>query len=278
MTDADFVGHIPEIYQTRLVPLLFEPYADDLAARVAALAPKRVLEIAAGTGVVTRALAKALPPDAEIVATDLNRPMLDRAARIGTARAVVWRHADAMALPFDDLSFDVVLCQFGVMFFPDKVKAHTEARRVLRGGGTYLFNTWDRLMENEFADEVEHAVAAMFPEDPPGFLGRTPYGYYERDLIAAHLRAAGFEGEPPITSMIARSVAASPREPAVALVEGTPLRNEVEARDASRLAEATETAARAVAKRFGPGPVDGKLQALIVEIARSSRAPNGGFD
>jgi len=266
--DAGFTGHIPDVYETHLVPLLFEPYADDLAERAAGRAPKRVLEIAAGTGVVTRALAKALPSDTEIVATDLNQPMLDQAARMGTARDVIWRQADATALPFDDATFDVVLCQFGVMFFPDKVRAHSEAHRVLRPGGRYLFNVWDRLADNEYADEVERAVAAMFPDDPPGFLGRTPYGYYERSRIESDLHAAGFPAQPRITTMAARSIAASPREPALAFVEGTPLANEVQQRDASRLEEATEAATEAIRRRFGSTRIEGKLQALIVEIER----------
>src|SRR5690349_2607472 len=121
--DTVFAGSIPELYETQLVPLIFEPYAADLARRVAALHPSRVLETAAGTGVVTRAMARLLPAHAELIATDLNQPMLDRAAAVGTERAVRWLQADAMRLPFDDASFDVVVCQFGVMFFPDKAHA-----------------------------------------------------------------------------------------------------------------------------------------------------------
>src|SRR5215472_15945481 len=133
-SDKVFAGSIPKIYETYLVPLIFRPYADDLAQRVAALQVRRVLEVAAGTGVVTRALAAALPGDVEIVATDLNQAMLDQAAATGTSRPVTWRQADAMQLPFPDGSCDVVVCQFGAMFFPDKAKAFAEARRVLRKG------------------------------------------------------------------------------------------------------------------------------------------------
>jgi ubiquinone/menaquinone biosynthesis C-methylase UbiE len=158
-TDALFAGSIPELYDNLLVPLIFEPYAQDLARRVAALQPARVLETAAGTGVVTRALAQALPGSCEIVATDLNSPMLDRAAAVGTARPVQWRQADAMQLPFDDASFDVVVCQFGVMFFPDRASAYAQARRVLRLGGVFVFNAWDRIEENEFADVVTRSLA-----------------------------------------------------------------------------------------------------------------------
>ena len=164
-----FTGSIPAMYEKYMVPLIFEHYAADLARRLASQSPSRVLEIAAGTGVVTRQLATTLPQDVAIVATDLNRPMLELAERIGTSRPVQWQHADAMQLPFPDRSFDAVVCQFGAMFFPDKARAFAEARRVLRTGGVLLFNVWDRIEENEFADAVTATLAEVFPEDPPAF-------------------------------------------------------------------------------------------------------------
>src|SRR5919206_2122742 len=174
-----FEGSIPETYDRYLGPLLFEPYARDLAARLADLAPARVLETAAGTGVATRALVRALPAGAVIIATDLNRPMLDlAAARLETAE-VTWQQADALALPFADGTFDAVVCQFGAMFFPDKAAAHREARRVLRRGGRFVLSVWDRLERNELAQLVDGAVAARFPEDPPRFLARVPYDYHD---------------------------------------------------------------------------------------------------
>src|SRR2546423_1967255 len=190
--DTVFTGSIPELYDTYLVPLIFEPYAGDLARRAGALAPSRVLEIAAGTGVVTRAMAHTLAASADIVATDLNQKMLDRAAEVGTVRPVRWQQADAMRLPFDDARFDVVVCQFGVMFFPDKVAAYAEARRVLRHGGTLLFNAWDRIEQNEFADAVTVTLAEVFPDDPPRFMARTPHGYFDTAAIRRDLVAAGF--------------------------------------------------------------------------------------
>ena len=165
--DRLFAGAIPRLYETHLVPLIFAPYAEDLAQRVAALRPARVLELAAGTGVVTRALAAALPPEVPLVATDLNPAMLDEAASMGASRPVEWRQADALALPFEDGTFDAVVCQFGVMFFPGKARDFREARRVLRAGGTLVFNAWDRIEDNEFADAVTVALASMFPADPP---------------------------------------------------------------------------------------------------------------
>jgi ubiquinone/menaquinone biosynthesis C-methylase UbiE len=191
--DKVFAGSIPKFYDTLLVPLIFEAYAAHLADLVAASSPGSVLETAAGSGVVTRALAPRLGADARYVVTDLNQPMLDYAAsRQGADQRIEWRQADALDLPFEEASFDVVCCQFGAMFFPDRVAGYTEARRVLRPGGRFVFNVWDRIEENAFADEVARAVAQVFPNDPPRFLARTPHGYHDVALIRADLSRAGF--------------------------------------------------------------------------------------
>jgi SAM-dependent methyltransferase len=265
-SDKGFVGSIPQIYERYLVPMIFESYASDIAKRAASTAPARVLEIAAGTGVATRALSLALPTHADIVATDLNQPMLDVAATAGTRRPVEWRQADALSLPFPDDAFDTVVCQFSVMFFPDKAKAFAEARRVLRPGGTFLFNVWDRIEENEFADVVTKAHAVVFPTDPPRFMARVPHGYHDIRAIERDLSAGGFTAAPRIETVAARSKAESSRIPAIAYCQGTPLRNEIEARDASRLGEATDAAAEGIAQRFGRGAVDGKIQAHVIAI------------
>lgn len=264
--DKVFAGSIPKLYDTYMVPLIFEPYAADLVKRLATRPVSRVVEIAAGTGVVTRAMASALPESARIVATDLNQAMLDQAAAVGTSRAVEWRQADAMQLPFGDATIDAVVCQFGVMFFPDKAKAFAETRRVLKPGGVFIFNVWDRIAENEFADTVTKALESVFPQDPPRFMARTPHGYHDRRAIERDLADGGFARPPRIDTVAARSRAASPRIPAIAYCQGTPLRNEIEARDASRLGEATDAAAQAIAARFGHGAVDGKIQAHVVTI------------
>lgn len=268
VTESDklFAGSIPQLYEQYLVPLIFEPYAPDLAQRLAAHPVERVLEIAAGTGVLTRNLASVLPGAVAITATDLNQPMLDTAAALGTSRSVEWRQADALHLPFAGQTFDAVVCQFGIMFMPDKVKAFSEAKRVLRPGGVLLFSVWDRIEYNELADVVTDAVASLFPDDPPQFLARTPHGYHDRAKIESDLAEGGFAGKPSIVTRAARSPARTARDPAVAYCEGTPLRNEIEERDASRLAETTDAAARAVEERFGPGPIDAKIQAHIVTV------------
>jgi SAM-dependent methyltransferase len=268
MSDIDevFSGSIPKLYETHLVPLIFEPYAADLKERIGSMKASRILEIAAGTGVVTRALATV--PNVSIVATDLNQAMLDEAAAVGTARPVQWQQADAMALPFPDGEFDALVCQFGVMFFLEKSKAFSEARRVLKPGGVFIFNVWDRISENEFADTVTTALEAVFPNDPPRFLARTPHGYHDRSTIERDLAAGGFTKSPQIATIAARSRATAARVPAIAFCQGTPLRSEIESRDASRLNEATDLAAAAVAKRFGAHSVDGKIQAHVVTIEK----------
>jgi ubiquinone/menaquinone biosynthesis C-methylase UbiE len=261
-TDKVFSGSIPENYDRHMVPLIFESYARDISQRVAALAPKAVLETAAGSGVVTRALAPILPPDARYVATDLNQPMLDYArAKQGTDSRIRWQKADAQALPFEDAAFDVVCCQFGAMFFPDRPSGYREARRVLSPGGCFVFNVWDRIEENVFADDVTNALAELFPNDPPRFLARTPHGYHDTALIRSDLAKAGFS-DVVIVTMEARSRAPSPRHVALAYCQGTPLRNEIEAR--GDLEAATDHAASALASRHGSGEVSAKIQAHVI--------------
>ena len=265
--DKNFTGSIPKLYETWLVPLIFEPYAADLKARIGSMKPSRILEMAAGTGVATRALATLDYRPLSIVATDLNQAMLDEAASRGAAHPVRWQQANAMDLPFRDGEFDAVVCQFGAMFFPDKPKAFAEARRVLAPGGVFVFSVWDRIEDNEFADVVTAALAPMFQNDPPRFLARTPHGYFDHAEIEHDVAAGGFSGAPQIVTVTARSRAESARVPAIAYCHGTPLRSEIEARGASRLDEATDVAAAALGAKFGPRDVDGKIQALVVTIA-----------
>jgi SAM-dependent methyltransferase len=265
--DKVFAGSIPLLYENLLVPLIFAPYARDLAARIAQVRPRRLLETAAGTGVLTRALAAQLPADASITATDLNEPMLAQAKTALSDPRIAWRQADALALPFDDASFDVVACQFGAMFFPDRVKGYAEARRVLAPGGRLFFSVWDRIEDNEFTDVVTQALALVFPHDPPRFMARTPHGYHDQGLIRSDLQRAGF-GDIAIETVEHVSRAPSPREAAVALCQGTPLRSEIEARGAPGLEAATDRAEEALRKRFGGGAIEGRIRALVVSAAR----------
>jgi ubiquinone/menaquinone biosynthesis C-methylase UbiE len=263
-TDRVFAGSIPENYDRYMVPLIFEPFARDMAQRVAALSPNTVLETAAGSGVVTRALAPQLPPGARYTVTDLNQPMLDYASsRQAPDTRIDWCQADALALPFKEATFDLVCCQFGAMFFPDRISGYREAKRVLKPGGHFVFNVWDRIEENVFADDVTRALARIFPSDPPRFLARTPHGYHDTALIRSDLEAAGFS-DVEIETRADQSRAASPRLPAVAYCQGTLLRNEIEARGPEKLDAATDHAAAAIADRHGDGAVAAKIQAHVI--------------
>ena len=264
--DAAFSGSIPALYDRCLGPLLFEPYARDLAERIAPIAPRRILETAAGTGIVTAALVRAVP-DAEIVATDLNQAMLDVAAGRVRSPAVSFQQADAQSLPFGDGAFDLVVCQFGAMFFPDRLAAYREARRVLKRGGLFLFNVWDLLAKNPASAAAAHAVAALFPENPPSFLERVPFGYHDTARIEQELRRAGFE-EVAVETVAAR-VSASADDAATGLVTGSPLRLEIEERDASRLEEARDAVAAALA-RFGGE--DGMFESAMSAHVIAARA------
>jgi ubiquinone/menaquinone biosynthesis C-methylase UbiE len=267
-TDKVFAGSIPENYDRYLVPLIFESYAQDIAQRAAALSPSAVLETAAGSGVVTRALAPKLALDASYAVTDLNQPMLDYAAtRQAADHRIIWRKADALALPFEDGSFDLMCCQFGVMFFPDRPSGYREAKRVLKPGGYFLFNVWDRIEENVFANDVTNALAEVFPSDPPRFLARTPHGYYDTGLIQHELTTAGFSSV-AIETRADISRANSPRHPAIAYCQGTPLRNEIEAIAIDRLEHATNYAAAKIADKHGSGEVSAKIQAHVI-LARA---------
>ncbi|HUP68442.1 MAG TPA: class I SAM-dependent methyltransferase [Acidimicrobiales bacterium] len=259
---------MPELYDRHLVPLIFDPYAHDLVARLRDLDVGSILEVAAGTGVVTRAMAAGLPVSVSITTTDLSQPMIDYGQSVGTSRPVLWQSADVMDLPFGDASFDAVVCQFGVMFFPDRPAAFAEVARVLRPGGVFLFNVWDAIEHNEFAAVVTEAVAGLFADDPPLFLARTPYGYFDEATIQADVAAGGFASPARVAVLEARSRAGSAEVPAIAFCQGTPLRNEIEIRHPSRLAEATAVAAAAIEERFGKTDVDGKIRGLVISATK----------
>jgi SAM-dependent methyltransferase len=250
-------------YDEYLVPAVFRPYADDLASRVARHQPRVVLELAAGTGVLTRAMMASLP-GARVTATDLNVAMVD----VGSAQVpgATWRQADAMQLPFGDASFDLVACQFGVMFFPDRPATYAEVARVLRPGGHFLFNCWGPLATHDVEATVLEALAEIFPDDPPSFLARVPHGYHDVDRVAADLTTAAFGGvhvETVELDCMGRSAADLAR----GYCRGTPLRAEIEAR--GDLEATTSAVATALEHRFGSGPVVGRMAALVVSADTS---------
>lgn len=261
-----FAGSVPGNYDRLMVPLLFRPYAKEIARRARALGPRRILETAAGTGAVTEALHEALP-DSEIVATDLNQPMLDVAAQRVRAQNVTFQTADAQDLPFDDGTFDLVVCQFGAMFFPDKIRGHSEARRVLRDGGSYLLAIWDRIENNPMSDVAQHALIELFREDPPLFMREGPFGYHDPARIERDLNDAGFTGV-TIDTVELRSRAASSEEAATALCYGTPMGVEVEDRAPGTLDRAFEKVRSGLRLFDGPDGFDAPMSAHIVTATK----------
>jgi len=270
--DKVFAGSVPAVYQSHMVPLIFTHYAADIADRVAATTPGSVLEIAAGSGVVARALAPKLATTARYHITDLNQPMLDVAMQAQGADARLhWQTADAQALPFEDGTFDCVLCQFGAMFFPDRIKAYAEAKRVLKPGGLFVFNVWDRIEENAFADNVSDALAAIYTDNPPQFMARTPHGYHDTAAIRRDVSAAGFTSV-TIETLSATSRAPSAHHVATAYCQGTPMRSEIESRGGAGLQAVTDRVADALAQRHGQGEVSGGFHGTDL-LGHSDRNP-----
>ena len=260
-----FVGEsIPQHYDRGLGPVLFAEFGDRIARRAASYDPGRVLETAAGTGIVTRRLRDVLPASARLVATDLNAAMIDVArAKFGRDELVEFRPADATALPFADTSFDAVVCQFGVMFFPDKLKSYREARRLLADGGRYLFNVFDTLAFNPCPRVVSELLTSIFEIDPPPFL-QVPYGYASLDPIVAALREAGFR-DIRIDVMNLKSRVDDPAAFAAAFVLGSPMADQIRARgiDPLELVTPVETILRDQAFEDGCAP----LRAIMFDAA-----------
>ncbi|HEV2878584.1 MAG TPA: methyltransferase domain-containing protein [Candidatus Eremiobacteraceae bacterium] len=254
-------GSIPANYDRFLRPFLFEKFADNLVARLDSRPQMRVLELACGTGVVTERLARAVGADATLVATDLSQAMIDCArARLGDI-GVAWQAADALQLPFADGSFDVALCQFGWMFFPDKNKAATEVRRVLARGGWLLFNVWESLARNEPVEIIQSTLDRMLGDEAPTFL-HVPYGYNDEPAIARMLEAAGFS-DIRIESVELSCTSPSAEAVARGFLEGTPAANEFASHDPSVFARVVAETTSALNQRFGDGTVQAKLHALV---------------
>lgn len=262
-TDAAFAGKIPALYDRCLVPMLFAPYAEELSLRLAMLAPDTLLETAAGTGAVTRQIAAALP-QAKIVATDLNPDMLAVARQRVTADNVSFEQADAQALPFDDATFDAIVCQFGVMFYPERAASYREAHRILRPGGHYLFAVWDALKANALSLALHRAMGEAFPDATPDFLGRIPFGYSDRQRIEDDVTAAGFT-KVEIETLEKRSRAACTADVVSGLCEGSPLAAQIETHGPGAMPRALEAARRALRPfEDSAGRIDGAMSALIV--------------
>jgi ubiquinone/menaquinone biosynthesis C-methylase UbiE len=264
---TDFTGSIPQFYDHGLGPVFFTDFADDIARRAAASAPMRILEIAAGTGIVTRRLRDLLRREARLIATDLNAPMLEVArGKFRPDETVEFQPADATALPFPDTKFDAVVCQFGVMFFPDKDKGHREAHRVLVRGGRYLFSVWDSHQHNPIGRLITEIMAEFFPHDPPQFY-QVPFSYHRIDPIKDSLEAAGFS-DLRIAVLSLKKTVPDVATYARALVLGNPLVDQIRARGSVDPERVIEVLADALPREFGTDPVRVPLQAIVFEARR----------
>ena len=260
--DAAFVGSIPEHYDRYLGPILFHRYADDLAGRLAVKPGMRVLETACGTGILTERLVARLRGQGTLVATDLNEPMLAHArSKLGDPAKLEWRRADATALPFDDASFDAVVCQLGLMFYQDKAAGVRQALRVLKPGGRYLFNVWDALEHNAVARIAHETAASFFSSDPPRFY-TVPFSLHDPTRVGAWLTEAGFE-DIEVTPLAKSGTSPSAADAATGLVHGNPLYLEIMERRPEALAEITAALARSLAAHLGDRPVRCALRAFV---------------
>jgi len=247
-SDAIFTGSVPEYYDRLLGPNIFIDYACAMAARVKAASPSTILELAAGTGIVSREIKSALP-NAHLMVTDLNAPMLDVAAsKFQPTESVEFRIVDAMETPFSDESFDLLACQFGVMFFPDKVQSFREARRLVKPGGRYIFSTWSGFAANPFAMVADECAQSFFPDDPPMFY-KAPFSYPDPDQVCLDLKSAGWDDVEFEILTIKKSVADWPGF-ARGLVFGNPLKAEIEARGGVDPEDVVARLAKALTAKF----------------------------
>lgn len=261
---AQFSGSIPATYDRHLGPMLFQPYAENLAARLPVAKNGSVLELACGTGILTRALRTHLPSTVKLTATDLNEPMFRHAAaKFRKDETVQWLQADACSLPFGDRMFDAVVCQFGIMFVPDKALAAREAHRVLKSGGLFLFNVWDAMEHNELGQLTHQTIASYFDKDPPTFY-EIPFGYHDQDEIKRVLKEARFQ---EIKTEVVAKVGAANRaeDAATGLVQGNPVAVAIAERDPSLLPVINKAVAQAIAGRFGETDIRAPMRAIVVE-------------
>jgi ubiquinone/menaquinone biosynthesis C-methylase UbiE len=269
MTDknAAFIGPIPENYDRFLGPMFFEPYALDISQRLSSRPATAVLEIASGTGIVTRQLRNRLPKSVKLTATDLNEAMMEYAGRKFTqGENMDWQQADAMNLPFADASFDAVVCQFGLMFVPDKSAATREVYRVLLPGGIFLFSVWDRIEENPIARTAQEIIATFFASDPPNFY-EIPFGLYNPEEISALLKEAGFQDiQVSLLAKPCKSPSAS--DAAKGLIEGSPVSTAIQERGSASIATIEEALTEAIANQFGDNPAESTMQALVFACVR----------
>lgn len=264
---STFSGSVPNTYHNFLGPLIFDAYARDIVARLAPLLKAkpdaRILELACGTGIVTNLIAHALPSGASLLATDISEPMLNLArANFSGAPGVTFQTADACSLPWKDASFDIIVCQYGIMFFPDKVKAMKDARRVLAPGGTYLFNIWDSFEHNPIPRTAHETLTALFPANPIPFLAKFPFGYSDRVEIERVTRAGGFQNV-RLETVGFPCTAPNASDAARAWIDGTPVSAGLVERGAPDSTQIKRDVESALAARFGAAPCKSTMRAIV---------------
>ncbi len=268
VSHAAFIGSIPEYYDQYLGPLIFEAYARDLARRVKVPAGGTVLETAAGTGIATQRLRKGLPKDRRLIVTDLNESMLQVARqKFHSHSNIDFLSADATQLTFADASFDAVVCQFSLMFFPDKSSAIQEAARVLKPNGIFVFSLWDSYEHNDLIRTVNDTLINLFPKDPPSFFD-TPYGYYQLDEVKALLANAGF-ADIEISILPRISQYETPRQVALGYIRGTPVCLQIMERGGLGIEEVVNLVERVIRDKYGQTSVHAKMQALVFKAFRN---------
>src|SRR2546423_9426930 len=262
--NAQFAGSIPAAYDRYLGPILFQPYAEDLAERLKAGGNTSILELACGTGILTRVLRDRLPATVRLDATDQNEPMMRNAATKFTHNAAIeWKQADASSLPFDDKSFDAVVCQFGIMFIPDKALNAREAHRVLKPNGVFLFNVWDSMEQNPLGRIAHETISSFFEKDPPTFY-QVPFGYHDHAETKRVLGAAGFT-DVRLDVVGKATVPTRVEDAAAGLVHGNPVSMAIAERDPSLLPVITAAVAEALRKHFGDSTFRAPMRAIVVQ-------------
>ena len=261
-----FAGSVPQNYETYLGPLFFEPYALDLVERIQNTGLENILEIACGTGRVTKHLASKLSPTTALIATDLNKDMLRVAESIVTSKNIKWQVADAHELPFEGDTFDLVICQYGVMFFQDKPKALREINRVLKPGGNFIFNTWNELQYNALSQMAQTVLEEVYPNDPPRFLEKGPYSFYNQEPIKALLTEAGFSNI-SIELVAKTGLAATPEDAVNGILDGTPNFGYIAERDIPP-SIAKEKLKTLLTYHYGSKNLQLPMQAFVVEAKK----------
>ncbi len=262
-----FAGSVPTNYDQYLGPVLFEPYAVDLVKRIDTTSYHNVLELACGTGRVTKHLASMLPVDGSLIASDLNSDMLNVARNILPGERIKWMEIDAQDLPFGDEGFDHVICQFGVMFFPDKMKAFTESYRVLQPDGRLLFNVWDSLEFNPRSAIIKQVMEEIMGSEAPDFLSKGPYSYYNKNEITTSLRNAGFKNI-QLEAVQKTAYYAFADDLIKGFVDGSPLNSYLVQQSPSLQKEIKDKLKQAIVSQFGETQIISPMQAIVCSASK----------